>query len=165
MDDHIHELSLSEIYHWDVQRLYKYGMYVSGDREFVLDAITQLFVHVRSQGELLVNRTTLHFYLFKRFRDLISTYAAGDESTLITRPVTDRLDAASLDMPGSELSQHQMEAVFLKLHCEFSYEQVGAIMHLDAETTYWLVTQSFEKLRRQQYKKKTVYRRPIADSI
>ena len=59
--DHTYGMPLSEVYHWYVQRLYKYGMYVCGDREFVLDAITQLFVHVRSQGEPLVNRATLRF--------------------------------------------------------------------------------------------------------
>ncbi len=162
--DHTHGVPLSEVYHWYVQRLYKYGMYVCGDREFVLDAITQLFVHVRSQGEPLVNRATLRFCLFKRFRDLISTYAVGDNSPSIRISVTDRLDAASLDMPGLELSRHQREAAFLKLYCEFSYEQVAAIMQLDAEMIYGLVTQSFEILRRQ-YRKETVYRRRIANPI
>ena len=161
--DHTHRMQLSEVYQWYVQRLYKYGMYVCGDREFVLDAITQLFVHVRRQGEPLVNRATLRFCLFKRFRDLISTYAVGDKLASSSTPVTDRLDAECLDMPGL-LSRHQREAAFLKLYCEFSYEQVAAIMHLDVEMTYRFVTQSFEILR-QQYKKETVqppaYSHPI----
>lgn len=162
--DDTHELPLSVVYHWYVQRLYKYGMYVYGDRSIVLDAITQLFVHLRNQEELLVNRATLRFCLFKRFRDLISTYAAGNEQSIST-PVTDRLDAAGPDMPGLELSQHQREAVFLKLYCEFNYEQVAAIMDLDAKMTYRLVAQSFEILRRQQHKKKKLYRPRIADSV
>jgi hypothetical protein len=162
--DHTHEMPLLKVYHWYVQRLFKYGMYVSGDREFVLDAITQLFVHVRSQGEPLVNRATLRFCLFKRFRDLISTHAVGEKSPSISAPFTNGPDTASLDMPGLDLSRHQREAAFLKLYCEFSYEQVAAIMHLDVEMTYGLLTQSFEILRRQ-YKKETVYRRRIADPI
>jgi DNA-directed RNA polymerase specialized sigma24 family protein len=57
-------------------------------------------------------------------------------------------------MPGLELSRHQREAAFLKLYCEFSYEQVAAIMHLDAEMIYALVNQSFEILQRQYRKAK-----------
>lgn len=145
MSDHTRELPLSEVYERYVQRLYKYGMHVCEDREFVMDAITRLFVDVRSQGKLLVTGPTLRFCLFKRFRDLISTYYEAP----ISIGVVDNQMVENSEQSGLDLSRSQREAVFLKLYCDFSYEQVASIMHLDTESSYVLITRAFEILRRQ----------------
>jgi hypothetical protein len=124
-------------------------MYVCEDRELVLNAIKQLFVDVQSQGKLLVSGDALRFCLFKRFRDLISMYGDDAKSVSTENGSTNTSLGACNDEECSKLSRRQQEAVFLKLYCKFSYEQVASIMHLDAEWSYKLVTQAFEILRRQ----------------
>jgi hypothetical protein len=151
--DHIYEFALSEVYNCYVQLLYKYGMHVCEDREVVLNAITQLFIHVRNQGKLFVTGAALRFSLFKRLRDLLSANVASPNSPLIHKGITARPVTEGIDQPAPELSQRQLEAVFLKSYCQFTYEEVAAIMHLDGESSYGLVTQALEILGRQ-YKKK-----------
>jgi hypothetical protein len=144
--DHDYGLPTLQVYNSHVQRLYKYGMYVCEDRELVLNAIMQLFVHVQSQGKLLVSGDTLRFCLFKRFRDIISPYSGDGKLASREKGGTNRPLVACNNEANSKLTPLQQEAVFLKLYCQFSYEQVASIMHLDAGWSYKLVTQAFEIL-------------------
>jgi hypothetical protein len=145
--DDSYGLSVREVYDRHVQQLYKYGMYVCGDRALVLNTIKELFILMHRQGALTVSGPTLRFCLFKRVRDLIFKHVESDNSPTIFKwsgyEPTQRIDRR-----GSELSAHQHEAVFLKLYCEFSYDEVAAIMRLDIDSSHELVSQALEILQR-----------------
>jgi RNA polymerase sigma-70 factor (ECF subfamily) len=141
------ERNLSQVYNRYVQPLYKYGMQVCGETDLVLNIIQQLFVRLKSEDELLISARTLRFCLFKRFRDLLFSNIPFIRSSVAARGFAHRPAVVDSQHPEPELSRAQREAAFLKLYCEFSFQEIATLMNLDPESCYTLVTRAIETIR------------------
>ena len=146
------ERNLSQVYNRYVQPLYKYGMLVCGETDLVLNIIQQLFIRLKSEDELLIPARTLRFCLFKRFRDLLFSNIPFIKSSVADRGFAHRPGVADSEHPEPGLSRAQREAAFLKLYCEFSYQEIASLMNLDPESCYVLVTRAIEAIREDNRK-------------
>lgn len=141
------EVSILHLFQLHVQRLFDYGMHLCSERGMVTESLVAVFVHMRDPNNSSSTQNAVRLSLFKRFRkDLSEHMFAVKKSDRSSRLESNREDA------GWELSQNQREAIFLKVKCEFSYEEVAAIMDIRMKSAHNLVSQALEKMLQQNQK-------------
>lgn len=141
------EVSILHLFQLHVQRLFDYGMHLCSERGMVTESLVAVFVHMRDPNNSSSTQNTVRLSLFKKFRkDLSEHMYAVKTSDRGSRLESNREDA------GWELSPNQREAIFLKVKCEFSYEEVAAIMDIRIKSAHNLVSQAFEKMLQQNQK-------------
>ena len=166
------ELAFSVLYRRHVQRLYNYGMHACGDKELVNDCLQELFARLWDRRGTLGTAGSVNYYLFKSFRRiLIRRIVSGKR---FTSPSNSQSDTVFEFIPSYEehlteaetrlqrhenlthaiqsLTKRQREAVFLKFFNEMSYQEVAAIMEVQVDSLYNLISKAIETLRSEMKK-------------
>jgi hypothetical protein len=138
---------LSHLYDRFVQVLYNYGMHAHQDHELIKDILEKVFNEMQTEGELCLTESTIRFCLFKKFRNLVVSHciSSGRAGDIFTPRENDPLGKNTI---YSHLTKDQREAIFLKINCGFSYHEVAAIMDIDTESAYKLISTAIELVRR-----------------
>ncbi len=161
--------AFADIYRQYFKVLYNYASKLTADKELVKDCLHDLFIEVWERRQKLPPTTSIKFYLFKavrytvldrltsRSRKVVDCGAYPEarfdfilpyESDLIARQLSEeqqqRLQAAL-----TNLTERQKEAIFLRFYSGFSYEQIAAVMSLNVDSTYNLVSRALSVLRKQ----------------
>lgn len=140
------EVSILQLYQLHVQQLFDYGMQVRSNRELVTESLLAVFVQVRNQDNLPGMKKSLRLFLFKIFRKHVADQMFALKKVQLPCESPNESDDT---LAGCELSAGQREAIFLKIKCEFSYQEVAAIMDIKIKSAYNLVSQAVENMRGQ----------------
>jgi DNA-directed RNA polymerase specialized sigma24 family protein len=161
------EQEFSRLYHGHVQELFKYGMHVCDDPEFVQSCLRELFVRVWEQHHDLRAVASIKSYLFGSFRKLLNEKIHTRKFTVgvanFSRPQFEfksltkddvfadyKVSPFNNEQVIQRLTGRQAEAVFLKFYNLFSYHEVASIMGLKVATIYSLVSGTVEILHHQR---------------
>lgn len=136
------EVSSLHLFQLHVQRLFDYGMQLCIDRDMVTESLVVAYSQNRDRNYSRNPKKTVRLSLFKTFR-----------KDLVEHMLFARTSNFSFDRPNEpghadahdELTPAQREAIFLKLRCEFSYQEVADIMNIRIKSAYTLVRQAMEK--------------------
>lgn len=181
------EHEFSRLYNVHVQELFNYGMHTCDDPEFVKSCLQELFMRVWDQHHDLGMATSVKLYLFGSFRKLLIKKIPARKFTVRvssgSRPkfkfkllpsddVFADHEASNFDNEQKiqGITGYQAEALFLKIHTRFSYQEVASVMDLDVSTIYSLVSGAVEILRQQarsirQHGLKNASHIPITDMV
>lgn len=116
------------------------------DHAAVMDALRKLFVHVSDQGAITITDRTVKFCLFHRFRIIfVEQYRSHPH-----------FDAAvnmswKWNWANHGFSSCQREAIYLNLYAGFSFPEIAAIMSIDINEVYHLVSSSIESIRKTKH--------------
>lgn len=154
------------IYRSHVQILYNYGRKFTPDADLVRDCIHNLFLEMWNHRQSLGDVYAVKSYLFKGLRRKLMrafsqnnatqdlphqeafAISASYETQLLQEQSeeTRRLHLLSII---NKLSKRQREVIFLKYYENLSYEEVAAIMEININTVYNLISLAIGKLRTQ----------------
>ena len=149
--------------------LYSYGRKISAERKSVEDAIHDLFVDLWRFRENLSPTTSVRFYLYRSLRRrlvrnsgrrLVFENALLSESLLESVPCEEQ-DIIEREADGrrvshlkkllNDLSPRQYEAMTLRFYDELSFEEIGDILNVNAQSARNLVQRGLSQLK--QYSK------------
>jgi RNA polymerase sigma factor (sigma-70 family) len=162
------DLAFSIIYKKYIQRLYNYGMHTCYDRDLVLDSLQELFGRLWDKRSQVADVEAVNFYLFKSFRRLLlnklaqnrkdslrflNVEAPGfemlssfEDSIILEEASTQQLE--HLKKAIASLTKRQREVIFLKFFNELSYQDVAAVMEMNVDSVYNLMTKAIDALRK-----------------
>jgi RNA polymerase sigma factor (sigma-70 family) len=162
------DLAFSILYKKYVQRLYNYGMHTCYDRDLVLDSLQELFGRLWDKRSQVADVEAVNFYLFKSFRRLLlnklaqnrkeslrflNAEAPGfemlssfEDSIILEEASTQQI--AYLKKAIATLTKRQREVIFLKFFNELSYQDVAAVMEMNVDSVYNLMTKAIDALRK-----------------
>lgn len=154
------------IYRTYVQILYNYGRKFTTDSNLVRDCIHNLFLELWNHRQSLSDVYAIKPYLFKGLRrklmrELSQTHptldlpqheafaiSASYETQLLYEQLEDERKHHLLGVIN-KLSKRQREVIFLKYYENLSYEEVAAVMNININTVYNLISLAIRKLREQ----------------
>lgn len=161
------ELAFSVLYNKYVQRLYNYGVHACKDSALVKDCIQEMFILLWEKRERLTDVTSVNFYLFKSFRRLLMKRLTLRRKLLIS--LTEIKDPSFAFLPSLEdsiideesererskklkqsiqaLTKRQREAIFLRFFNQLSYAEVAAVMELNVDSVYNIISKAIDSLR------------------
>jgi RNA polymerase sigma factor (sigma-70 family) len=162
------DLAFSILYKKYVQRLYNYGMHTCHDRELVLDCLQELFGRLWDKRNHVADVEAVNFYLFKSFRRVLlnklvqnrkrsllsfdskSTgfefHSSLEDAIILEEASVQQI--AQLKKAVETLTKRQREAIFLKFFNELSYQDVAAVMEMNVDSVYNLMTKAIDSLRK-----------------
>jgi len=162
------DLAFSMLYSKYVQRLYNYGMNSCYERELVMDCLQELFGKLWETRFKLGEVKAVNFYLFKSFRRLLNgklikrrkyrfvripkdevgfeMSQSIEDSWILEEASTQQI--AELKKAISSLTKRQREVVFLKFYNDLSYSQVAAILEMNIDSVYNLISKAIDVLRK-----------------
>ena len=160
------ENALSSLYSIYFDHLYNYGFKFSQDATLVEDCIQELFIKLIRNRQNLAVPDSVKNYLFKALRSYMFDKMAqlkrhahvSDPETVAfdLEPATDaeiinREDAMirqqKVRQALQQLTPRQREAIFLKYHEGFSYEEIAGILSMTQKATYKLIGRAIQTLR------------------
>jgi hypothetical protein len=133
--------TLSRLYNHYVQALFNYGMQLCGDDEAVKLSIQMLFIDVKQNK---MASWTCSSEVYKLFREI-----------LILQTSRTRQSTALVTVSGimrSDVSRLRTEATFLRLQCNFTYEEIAAIMAISQESVCTLIHHAMMKANEKKDK-------------
>lgn len=145
------EPSFLRFFNNNVQRLFNYGMYASGDRDAVKVLLQELFTLARKQADLAGNGWATDSNLFRLFRGLLINSRKKD----LFRGMFEHHVPAYTTVTETGLSCTEREAIFLKFYVSFSDREIGIVMDLEIEQAQQLLKQGVEALSHQLRKRQS----------
>lgn len=160
------EEAFATIYKNNADRLYSYGLKLVGNKEFVMDAIQDLFVELWDSKERLGKVRSIKSYLYKSLRrkliakavklravtaefidgDLSSECEPSPERSLIEKQHFD-LQRKKMKKALSSLTHSQQEIIHLKYYGQLSYQEIAEAMDMDKKAVYNLMARAIYQLR------------------
>lgn len=120
------------LFNTHAQSLFNYGMHLCADDETVKASMAKLFIDIEKKGPTLIPYCTEN-KLFKHFREILKCYAFKANG------LQSRTHDGNL---SCDVNQPQAEAIFLRLHCQFTYEEIASIMCMRKESVRALVNRA-----------------------
>lgn len=165
--------AFSIIYKRYFPKLFNYGRKLLHEKEMVQDCIHDLFVSLwRSRGNLSAT-SSVKFYLYACLKRQIALqtkrksvfsadrffHQAGKEFELVPSPEedlilaqTERRRMEKLLRTINKLSARQKEVLFLRYYEGLSTKEVAAIMSLNINSTYVLLSKALDFLKKHRHK-------------
>lgn len=158
--------ALSHIYFTHVQMLFRYGKKFSHDDELIKDTIQDLFFDLIRTRKNLGETDDICFYLMASFRrklvrnmkkknvveypkeeEIKATIVYSAEHELIDKEeLTHREQTVKKSL--AELSPKQREILFYRFSCNFEYDQICEIMHLQYDSARKQVSRALKALKK-----------------
>jgi RNA polymerase sigma factor (sigma-70 family) len=159
--------ALSHIYHFYVQKLYRYGKKFSSDDALIKDTIQDLFFDLIRIRSRLGSTDNIYFYLIKSFRRRLlknlnrrkiterSSEHSGDIELNIVYSIEDELiqkedlskNEEMIQKGLAELSPKQREILYYRYTCDFEYEQICELMSMKYDSARKMVFRALKTLR------------------
>jgi RNA polymerase sigma factor (sigma-70 family) len=161
------ELAFTVLYKKYIQLLYNYGMSYCRDKDLVMDTLQELFARLWDRRTTVGEVQSVKAYLLSSFSRLLSKkkiaqnrFVRGDalkegnffelipphENTILESEQASE-SRRRIEKCMRSLSRRQREALFLKFNNSLSYEEVAAVMELQVESTYNLISKALTRLR------------------
>jgi RNA polymerase sigma factor (sigma-70 family) len=154
----------SNIYHENIQLLYRYGKKLTTDDDLIKDKIQELFYDLIRTRENLGSTDNIRFYLIKALRRRIFSelkkkslfvepadnendcFMASCEEELIEME-NDRYRDEMVKKAVKMLSPRKREILFYRYSCNFEYNQICEIMNIEYDTARKLVFRGLSSLK------------------
>ena len=168
-------VALRDLYNTYADMLYKYGMKIAQDSEWVEDAIQTVFLNIYEKRRALSRPQSIRAYLyssvryeilqeFRRKQQTVSlenefTNKNGevdydfrleiDPSKLIELNEEEREKQEILQQILNSLKGKQREVIYLRFYKGLSYEEVASIFNTNPQQIYKAISRIIKKLREQ----------------
>lgn len=159
--------AFEKLYSYFAQDLFRYGYRVCTNYELVQDSIQDLFLHLWNKRGQLHEVTSPRFYLYRSLRNKLIRSSESDrfvfsadgdladdwfpnEKDIETSWILDensRIQLAMLHEALQKLPVRQQEAIQLRYYHDFSAEEIGKIMHINAQSVRNLQNRAMQQLR------------------
>ena len=159
--------ALSAIYNRYVHALYSYGLKIYNDPQLIKDCIQEVFIQTIAKKKSLKASEITYLYLFKSLRNKILEeirtknrqftilksigyeHIDHDISSEQSRVNLEEDEQRMLKMAKAleSLSNHQIEAVFLKYSQGLSYEEIADVLDLDISSARTLIFRSLKRIK------------------
>lgn len=158
-------VAFDQLVHRHYQPLYRYGVRLDADEEYVKDCIQDVFVELWQRRKTVGETEFVKFYLLKSLRRRIfrgrakwgSTWEVlqeeylfdvefSIESQLINQQRTHD-QVRQLEALLNQLSRRQKEVIFLKFYQSLTHEQIAEVMSLNRQSVYNILHEALQKLR------------------
>ncbi|MCX6217364.1 sigma-70 family RNA polymerase sigma factor [Spirosoma sp.] len=158
-------VAFDQLVHRYFQQLYRYGVRLDTDDEYVKDCIQDVFVELWQRRNTVNETEFVKFYLLKSLRRRIfrgrAKWGSGwesiqedyrfevefsIESQLINQQSThDQI--RQLEALLNQLSKRQKEVIFLKFYQNLTHEQIAEVMSLNRQSVYNILHEALLRLR------------------
>lgn len=155
----------AELYNLYIDDLFAFGMHFTPDRESVKDCIQEVFIYLyknRSKQRKISNikcylfsalknelfdlfKKSIEYYQIETIEPVFSTEYSVEE--LFVEAETDRSNKAKVKELLQILSPKQNEIIYYRYVEEMSYDEIGALMHMNNQSVRNLVHRSILKVR------------------
>lgn len=155
----------AELYNRYIDDLFAFGMHFTPDRESVKDCIQEVFIYLyknRSKQRKISNikcylfsalknelfdlfKKSIEYYQIETIEPVFSTEYSVEE--LFVEAETDRSNKAKVKELLQILSPKQNEIIYYRYVEEMSYDEIGALMHMNNQSVRNLVHRSILKVR------------------
>ncbi len=155
-------VSFAEIYSTYFDVLYSYGYQLIPEKPAVKDAIQDLFVDLWRTKANLSPTTSVRFYLYRSLRrrlhqQSLSPHASTEladnlpwEASAESQTIqweTEEMNRTRLTLHINSLPERQKEALRLRFYEEFSWEEMGEILNVNAQSARNLVQRAVHNLK------------------
>ena len=158
-------VAFDQLVHRHFQSLYRYGVRLDADDEYVKDCIQDVFVELWQRQKTVNETEFVKFYLLKSLRRRIFRGRAkwgssweslqedyrfevefSIESQLINQQSTyDQI--RQLEALLNQLSRRQKEVIFLKFYQNLTHEQIAEVMAVNRQSVYNILHGALQRLR------------------
>ncbi len=159
--------ALSYIYHQNIDFLFYYGKRFTGDDDFILDTIQDLFYDLIRTRKNLGKTDNIKLYLIKSFRrrllqeiiknkkqsELNNNYKLEpdivfsiEEELIRDEDLSKKLKLVRQGI--NELNTKQREILYYKFTCGFDYNQICEIMSIKYDSARQLVSRAINSLKK-----------------
>jgi len=155
------------LYEAYVDLLYAYASRYTKDKEVILDCIHDLFIDLHTWRRNLATEVNVRYYLLSSMRRKLLTAAKkasrtslqGDMMQFSVDFETESVQSAiiateqeqqlyrQLAKHLNQLPTRQKEIIYLKYHCDLSYEEIAAIMQISVPTCRTLAYRAIKQMR------------------
>jgi len=166
------EATFAVIYRQHVQTLFRYGMSLQPDEDFVRDCLHDVFVEVWTKRERLGDTDSIKFYLIKSLKNRIFNqaekqarltpvdsdtgynpvetvaHATPSHEDDVIRDQDDTHRLARLARCLDRLPPRQREAIQLRYFEGLDYRQVAEVLAVSQQSAYNLIFRALEELRK-----------------
>ena len=159
--------AFEKIYQLHYSGLYSYGRKFSADTFLVRDCIQDVFIELWNYREKLSKISSIKFYLYRCLRNRIINSLKKDKKWTLACEVSDDYHFEIVFSPEHSLIQEQglleqketvekalqaltkrqKEIIYLKFYSRLSYEEIAAVMELNLDSTYKLLSNTLRALR------------------
>ncbi|MEK6481158.1 sigma-70 family RNA polymerase sigma factor [Catalinimonas sp. 4WD22] len=155
--------AFERIYFQFVNALYDYGLRISKNESLVEDCLQDLFSDLWEKRNVLSQVNSVKAYLFvamkrrvlrKLTSENIRSFQHLDEFTAHVSPFLPTLDEeedeemiAGLKKAFLQLSDKQLEVIYLRYYNHLSYEEVAEIMEVQVKAVYKLMGRAIKTLK------------------
>jgi RNA polymerase sigma factor (sigma-70 family) len=159
--------AFEKIYQLHYSGLYSYGRKFSADTFLVRDNIQDVFVELWNYREKLSKISSIKFYLYRCLRNKILTSLKKNKKWALSCEVADDYafeivfsaeHSLIMEQGMAEqkeiieqalrlLTKRQKEIIYLKFYSRLSYEEIAAVMDLNVESAYKLLSNTLRALR------------------
>ncbi len=154
--------AFQRLYEQTADEPFAYGMRIVHDRERVLDAIHDLFVHLYGNKKIAREVHVNHYLFASLRRRLLSANEGSFISLLDGHESPDRADSRECEIIRNEtekmisghlaakvnlLPKRQREIIHLRYAMELSYAEISSIMDINIETCRTLCHRALKLLR------------------
>jgi RNA polymerase sigma factor (sigma-70 family) len=147
--------------------LFQYGIKMAEDKDLVKDCIHDLFIDLWKNKENLTDPKSVKAYLLsaiqhKLIRQLTRVRTRQNEMTRMTFPVIvdckeDQMIADQIHLEQnyvvnkalSALTKRQQEAIHLKFYSDLSYKEVAAMMSINVDSIYNLISKAIDSMQHE----------------
>jgi RNA polymerase sigma factor (sigma-70 family) len=143
-------------------------MHTCYDRDLVLDCLQELFGRLWDKRDQVADVEVVNFYLFKAFRRLLinklvekrkqslrflhsddtgfEILSSFEDAIILEEATSHQIE--NLKKAIAALTKRQREVIFLKFFNELSYQDVAAVMEMNVDSVYNLMTKAIDALRK-----------------
>lgn len=159
--------AFERLYSYFAKDLFRYGYRVCTNYELVQDSVQDLFLHLWNKRSQLHEVASPRFYLYRSLRNKLIRSSESDrfvfsadgdladawfpnEKDIETSWILDENSRIQLEMLHEALQKlpvRQQEAIQLRYYHDFSAEEIGKIMHINAQSVRNLQNRAMQQLR------------------
>ncbi|MEK7718238.1 MAG: sigma-70 family RNA polymerase sigma factor [Bacteroidota bacterium] len=159
--------ALAHIYTRQVEHLYRYGRKFTKDEELIKDTIQEVFYHLIRSRSTLGETDNIRFYLMTAFKRQIirsihkeKLLEASDEENnsyelSVTYPYEDELIGQEIESKRVQairkvlgtISPKQREILYYRYTCDYSYDEICALMSIKYDSARKMVFRALKSLR------------------
>ncbi|MDR0749507.1 MAG: sigma-70 family RNA polymerase sigma factor [Tannerellaceae bacterium] len=156
--------AFAALFEWTSDRLFRYGMKFTNNKELVKDSIQDVFLKLyQNRGELPEMNNPV-FYLFKILKNTLidalrqkekMVYLSPQELPFhvefVFEPEEDAYNDDNIKVRFEKaitlLSNRQKEAIYLRFQAELSYEEISQLLGINYQSARNLIHRAIEKIR------------------
>lgn len=162
------ETAFATIYRQHVQTLFRYGMSIQADEDFIQDCIHDVFVEIWTKRQRVSDTNSIKYYFIKSLKNRIfsqlekrqrlaptslgpetpAPLSPSHEDEWIRGQDEDRL-LTKLAHGLDRLPPRQREALQLRFFEGLDYRQVAEVLVVSQQSAYNLIFRALEELRKQ----------------